>query len=225
MTEEPAVQEVTIGEVAPTLIENMPEVNENVLNVNVDTSSSTPQTSTAQLVDTKGNSFNKEIHITDKEGQPVLTKTGKARLKSGLSQVNVQEVVDRKRGEGDRKVAAATATHLIEQMGVGLGGKDAKFKIQASTGIDERAYIFEAFDGYFDAKGVTDFPPMVGLVLGLSVYGMRVMSETPAKDKTKSFFYYMKSKFSRKNKGKSDATRTNTRDDRKREDTSSQESS
>jgi len=162
----------------------------------------------SDLKDSDGLSFSPQLHETDESGKPKLTKAGKLRklrgqgakkMKSKIADIKAEQ--EKTKNESQRKSVSLVATNATQQLGIFLGGDDARF---ITDPYDEKASIFEAYDNYFEAQGVSDIPPNLALVLAVGGYGFRVMTTKPARAKTKSIFYGIKAKFGNmfKSKGK-----------------------
>ena len=203
----------------------MPEVQEHVIATELEDANEAIETH-AHLRDSKGGAFNPDIHVTNASGEPVLTKTGKLRMKAGRkSTVGESAPAPAVNEARNRQAAAHAATLMTEQLGVALGGNQARFIRRED--INEETSVFCAYDGYFEARGISDFPPNVALIIALGGYALRVSLQTPAKDKAKSVWFHLKAKIGNrlKKKDKKDASHINSRDDGKRKNDTSEKSS
>lgn len=87
-----------------------------------------------------------------------------------------------------RKNAAACATVLVQTTGMMVAGDEGKMS------GDEFSTIEMNFDRYFEAKGISDFPPGVALAIGLGGYYFRTLTAEKARPKMALFFTWAKSK-------------------------------
>ncbi len=120
------------------------------------------------LIDSVGDSFDPDIHMTGRDGVPKYTKTGKFRKKRILK----SEPEPEPESERDpRFLNAAVATvAAVEMMAVMMGGDDFRMVSDKKKGIDERAMGVEAFATYYEAKGIDDIPPGVALAVWAIAY-------------------------------------------------------
>lgn len=72
-------------EVVNELVDNMPEVSEHIIN---DEMKETENTPIPAKIEDDGKTFNPDVHCATKDGQPVLTKNGAFRKKSGRTKAN-----------------------------------------------------------------------------------------------------------------------------------------
>lgn len=140
------------------------------------------------MVDTKGRSFDPELHATDEKGNAIITTKGTLKLlkrgrpsegkgnttssakmgtstlnaPSAPSQAEIQAEVDETHA---RAVGVYAATALVT-MGRLWGGDEWE---PQKDPIDEKANLDKAFGDYFVAKEVTDLP--AGLALSIAVLG------------------------------------------------------
>jgi hypothetical protein len=89
-----------------------------------------------------------------------------------------------------RHKAAQGATMLVQTSGMMLAGEEGKMD------RDERANVEESFDRYFEAKGISDFPPGIALGLALGGYYVRVLTTEAARPRVSVLMAWAKSKFS-----------------------------
>lgn len=218
---------------------DMPEVQQHVIE-NEQVKQAEIKETNKHLVDNKGIPFDPQIHETESDGSPKLTLGGKLRRKRGKGATNVESYVLQKSQEQEkakavqsRRMAVAAATEMTQQLGKFVGGEAASFIKNDEYGVDERANIFHAYDAYFEAKNINDFPPGVALTLALGGYGIRVMATEPAKNRSKSVWYGIKSKIGGFFKPKKKEVKKNVKSDAhvdsgknaKREDNTSKEHS
>lgn len=202
---------------------------------------SAPSMTGSARVDGFGRPFDAAIHVTDDAGEPVLTKSGKLKCRPGCglggrgnkganreagprSQVGGPAggpgaPTDAVRREHTR-AAAVAAVETVGTLGRMLGGEEWAFIRDESRGIDERSAGVDAFAQYFEAKGIEDIPPGVALAIWAMAYAGPRFAAPKTRGRLKLAGAWIKTKwpFKRRNKGKhTDAARTDSRDDRKRE--------
>lgn len=90
----------------------------------------------------------------------------------------------------NRKNAALGATNLIQTSGMLIAGRDGKMS------PEEFETVEDGFNRYFEAKGISDFPPGIALGLALGAYYVRTLTTEKAAPKVFGFFFWIKSKFS-----------------------------
>jgi hypothetical protein len=190
----------------------------------------TPQVESQAQNAPKSESFNPSLHAVGKDGQPVLTKTGKFRKQRVVSTVGKTQNPAQKAGvtsivnggigtnEGQRKMAANVATDSTFAFGMILGGTAAKPIVDLKTGVDERYQLFCTWDNYLKAKNINDIPAGVALAIGLSGYFIRVSMLEATRQKTKSFWGKMKDKIVNVTASKVYATQSVSRNDGERKD-------
>ena len=159
-----------LAEIASQLAGGMPEVQQHA----IDKAQADATTSSEQA-----EKFDPAIHATDTDGNPKYRADGSFALKRGRKagatqskinkperppQITDSEVAARQSG----KVCAA----LCIQLGVVVGGDEWLPRKDASIGMDEQLQIEAAFANYFNAKGYTDIPPGLALVLSLAAYAL-----------------------------------------------------
>lgn len=89
-----------------------------------------------------------------------------------------------------RRNAAAGATVLVQTSGMLIAGEDGKMN------RDEFSNVHENFDKFFEAKGISDFPPSIALGIALGGYYIRVMLAEKSRPKIALFSAWIKTKFS-----------------------------
>lgn len=176
-----------------------------------------------------GEEFNSDIHLSDAEGNPVLTKTGKFRKKNKSQRLKDEEIKKQQQQTESTKAAARAATMLTIQGGIMLGG-DAGYPVKdIKNNIDEEHHLYYSFDKYFQEKGISDFPPGVALVLAVGQYYGRVLMSEKGSTKAKLSFYWFKDKWAKfrnkRKKAKEHGARNDSGDNRVGQDNPSNEES
>lgn len=192
--------EISADSLADTM-GDLPEVTETILNHET---SPAPAPVPPGLTDTKGRSFDKELHCVDENGAPIITTKGKLKLKKrGRPSAGGEKGDTNDATENGNKISSVAgiptppnqaeieamttgyyAADLLITVGQSIGGDEWRPKIEP---IDERRNLQEAFGKYFVAKEIADIPPGIALTMAVGAYvGPRLfMPET--KKKTKSF--------------------------------------
>lgn len=88
-----------------------------------------------------------------------------------------------------RRNAAIGATAVVQTTGMMLAGQDGKMP------QDEFSTMQENFEKYFEAKGISDFPPGIALGLTLSCYYTRILLTEKTRPKVALFFAWVKNKY------------------------------
>ena len=173
--------------IAETLLSEMPEPQEHVIEAERATDNA-PQSEPIQA-DNRGDTFDPAIHVTDADGNPVLTKAGNYRKRPGRKAGSVptssiySEPPPTQAEPALPDPAARAAADTLFTLGVTLGGEEWLPIQSPETGLDERAEMIGAFDAYFKAAGIVDIPP--GLALSIAVGGYALPRFTQPKTRTR----------------------------------------
>lgn len=178
----------------------------------------------ADLRDSKGETFNPEIHVTDSDGRPVLTKTRKLRRKVGRKRGGVQASkstidqaviggTDQHQTPNGSLAAAVAMVGAVEMGGIALGGDEWRYKIDPTLGIDEKRQGIEVWAEYFRAQGVTDIPPGIAVAIWSVSYMAPRFFQPATKNRIGLAWAWMKSKLGRKNVAHSDSRENGKRKD------------
>ena len=144
----------------------------------------------ADLRDASGAAFDPEIHVTDANGEPSLTKLGKLKRRPGrkgspASSANTSRLGTlssaQKTGQAGEpgtatpgavspRVAGRFAADALILLGVQIGGEEWLPAVNEEIGLDEKATLEMAFGDYFEAKNIADFPPGVALTIAVLGY-------------------------------------------------------
>lgn len=133
----------------------------------------------ADKVDSDGNPFDPSIHVTDSEGNPVLTSTGKLRKRPGRkggaasgarSQVSAPSATTQFSGQDKTRASGVQTARMMTGVAVMLGGDEWRPMKSKEHGIDEQASLEEAFADYFEAKEMDDIPPGLALTMVMLSY-------------------------------------------------------
>lgn len=125
------------------------------------------------ITNNHGEEFDPDIHLSDKDGNPRLTKHGKFRLKPGRktgTDHSAKQRINRPNAANENispemSMAAETAASMYINSGVMLFGEEWI----PDSAKREREHLVSAFEQYFIAKGIEDIPP--GLALAIAMFG------------------------------------------------------
>ncbi len=124
--------------------------------------------------DTQGAKFDKEIHRTDDDGEPLLTKKGKFWVRPGRSKIAQlkTEVIELEETGPDLSFqqTASMAVMAIEQIGIMVGGTEARME------TPERENMVDVYTQFFEEHGVSDIPPGIALAIVSVSYGVKVFT-------------------------------------------------
>lgn len=163
-------------EIADKLVEEMPGVQENA----IEQLDNEKEQQKAGFRDKMGRAFDKLMHLTDEDGEPKLTKTGRLRIKRGFGpdaktpKTSTIGGLDAPPGitfadgqrDGEAEIlatgqSAASLTFLVGMFAFKEAGKPTK---------DEVNQVTYAYQTYFRAKNIRDLPPGVILATALMTY-------------------------------------------------------
>jgi hypothetical protein len=125
--------------------------------------------------DAHGTVFDPDVHATDAEGRPKLTRKRTFALKRGRkgradeapveTAVTPENLTERVQAWN----TGAGFASLLEAVGVAVGGGEFAYARDEKTGTDERAAMTHAFARFCEAKNINDIPP--GIALTIAVVG------------------------------------------------------
>ena len=169
-----------VGALAGSLASEQPEVSEHTVAIEMQKTEQR-KAQFADLKDTNGAGFDPAVHVTDSNGDPVTTSSGKLRKRPGRkaggdaprqashigtpgttgtsTQNSGQDVSFKRRATG------VHAARMLTSVSVMIGGEEWKPIKNAQYGVDEQEGLNEAFADYFEAKEMEDIPP--GMVLAM----------------------------------------------------------
>jgi hypothetical protein len=216
-TEQPAEKTQSGGDVdsiVNDLLESTPNISEHVIEQEQQKEQERQEN---LLTDDSGETFDPSKHASDENGQPVKTASGKFRKRSGrkpgatgnsdntqkpksqLGNVNANSRDNQPPAVDPGTIEAArAAAHLTFQAGLLLGGEDFQPIIDQSTGLNEPLQMENAYKNYFQARGVTDFPPGVALAVTMIAYAAPRFSQPRTKTRLQKVGAWFKKTFSRK---------------------------
>lgn len=148
----------------------------------------------SELVDSYGEKFNPDIHITDAEGKPVINRDGFITRKRGRKkgtpttqkiklpngQTATVQIPAAENEDVKRQQAAYISAGGFINIGVMIFGEEW---LPEQKPVDEHRLIVQAFDDYYKVKGVADIPPGVALVIALGGYGIKRLAKPNTKTK------------------------------------------
>lgn len=122
--------------------------------------------------DAAGDYYDPAIHMTDENGQPKLTKTGRYRKRPGRSASGTTA------GTSPREAAVRAScremgklsAHSVFLVGQTAFGEEWKPVVDNELGINEPENMTTAFAAYYEATGYRDPPPWVILAIALGSY-------------------------------------------------------
>ena len=141
----------------------------------------------SHLKDTQGNSFDPEVHKTNKSGEPTLSTKGKLIKKPGRKASSATNTNTRSIVGGQAKVpvndkdaqlrmqaraSGTMAANLLLQIGIVAGGDEWNPRIDEQTGLNEKLMLENSFADYFEATGKTDIPPGMALTVAIGAYAL-----------------------------------------------------
>ena len=175
------IDEVSASDLGPQLVEEMPEVQPHAVE-QADEASKTESAIPSgyeNYIDTDGNNFNPDIHLTNDQGQPLLTKNNKLRKKRGRRKITAKNV-ETNAADLEAQAAGKAAADALVTIGMMFGGNewepvavDSDGKPVASKhsfAFDEKANLDRGFTDYFKTKGVKKFPAEISLVFVILAY-------------------------------------------------------
>jgi len=163
-----------VGDIVDDLAEGSPVPNTGFIEAQ-NAERAEKQAQWAHLRDADGASFDPALHYTEDDGEPKLTAKGllrKRRVRRSTADKNAdanREALNA-RQQVEARSAGIVAANSLLIVATGFGGDEWNAVKDEASGIDERAQLQQAFGDYFVAKGVTDFPPGVALVLAIGMY-------------------------------------------------------
>jgi len=207
-----------VEEIAESLLESAPGVSQHVIEKE--------EQAQSEISNQGGEVFDPAIHAVDPEtGEPIKTASGTYRRKPGRkaggggninkpllkSQLGSTGATTNNAGQAapsvdSGTVAAGIATaHAIFQAGQLLGGEEWAPIKNAEYGLDETKQMETAWIEYYKAKGVTDFPPGVILLMTLGAYAAPRFALPKTKSRLQVAVSWVKNKLSRKKEEKTES--------------------
>lgn len=164
---------INVDSLAGSLAGEQPDVSEHTVAAEMEKQEQRKQQN-ADLKDSDGNPFSSEIHVTDANGDPVLTTTGKLRKRPGRkggasggtpSHVARPGTTTQNSGQHDPRATGRHAARMFSSVSMMLGGEEFRPIKDEKQGVDEMEGLEEAFSDYFESKEWDDIPPGIALTL------------------------------------------------------------
>lgn len=134
----------------------------------------------AQVRDPKGRVFDPAIHLSDASGNPILTPTGRFKLKMRIpkpgSGLNMPIETPQ---SSEYAQVARTLVGLFVQTGYAVFGED--WLPEKSKEIDEETNLIKATEDYCASTGFKDLPPGVVISVAFIGYGLRRLNKPRVK--------------------------------------------
>jgi len=155
--------------------------------------------------DKAGVLFDPEIHATDSNGNPSITKNGNFRKKPGRKASGQTGESKDNSINASREAGRATA-ETIFALCVGVMGEEWQPIYNPKEGVNERQQMVDAWAAYYQATGKTDMPPWVVVAIACSCYSLPRLSMPKTQSRMERFLGRIKSWYSdRKNNKKKGA--------------------
>jgi hypothetical protein len=174
-----------VAGLAGSLGDEQPEVSEHAVAIEQQKSDER-KAAFADLKDGDGAPFDPSIHVTNADGEPLTTKTGKLRKRPGRkadgatrSQSHVAVPGTTKQDSGQqaaqeltqkRRQSGMHAARMFTSVAAMIGGEEWKPQKIEKYGLDEQESLDESLADYFEAKEMEDIPPGVALVMVVVSY-------------------------------------------------------
>lgn len=126
--------------------------------------------------------FDPSIHAVDKDGRPILTKSGKFRKK--------RKAAAQEEEHGEYYDLSVLASTSLVSLSVVLGGEE--FQPIKHGPIDEMKNIQQAFERWFEAHEMNDLPPNIALVAALSAYYVPRFAQPGPREKLSKMWKWAK---------------------------------
>ena len=168
---------INVESLAGSLADEQPEVSEHTVSAEMEKQEQR-KAQFADLRDSDGNSFDPEIHVTDSEGNPSLTKNNKLRKRpgrkggsaSGSTKSHVAapgsstQISSQQQSQNARQ-SGRHAARMFASVSMMIGGEEFRPMKDEKAGIDEMQGLEEAFGDYFESKEWEDIPPGIALTM------------------------------------------------------------
>jgi len=172
------IENDSLGDVVEELVSDMPEP-----------SQSEHVSEIVELLDPVGNSFDSEMHQTNPDGSPKISKKGKLLRKRRASKVSVSN--EKENLHSQARQSGFVAANLFINTARLIGGEEWEPKINKETGLDEKSLLENSFSDYFEMSGTVDIPPGLALAVVLLAYSVPRFTQPKTisrLSKIKSFF-------------------------------------
>lgn len=169
-----AAQNITLEDVASGFIADMPDVMPHVETPRLaDTLPNSAAPPAAGIKDASGTVFDANYHAVDASGNPKRTKTGNFRKKTGAIPGNLAPgatIAETVVGVDPAKCKAFAQqmVFMLEFAAVQLSGPNLADEWEMTSG--EKSALEEAGTNYAVARGLSDIPPGMALVMAVGFY-------------------------------------------------------
>lgn len=137
--------------------------------------------------------FDEAVHSTGKDGKPRYNKDGTYARKRGRKAGATAPPTDNPSPSVvSTEEAAVQSANLLFNLSVFVGGDDW------SPSKDEAICVKTGFKNYYDARGIVNIPPELGLVIALGMYALPRLNKPTTREKISSFWVWVKDKFAKK---------------------------
>lgn len=157
------VTEADLSEVAADMPQAIPDAIEAAKNKDAQEA--------GQVKDPKGRVFDPSIHQAGPDGQPLLTPTGRFRMKMRLPKTGGINMPEMALPGQDYSLVAKTLVGLFIQTGYALVGDE--WLPEKSKDMDEQANLEAATAAYCASTGFKDLPPGLVVAVAFVGYGLR----------------------------------------------------
>ena len=138
--------------------------------------------------------FDEELHALGKDGKPRYNKDGSYARKRGrkAGAQSSGSVETPSASVVSTEDAAIQSANLLFNLSVFVGGDEW------SPTKDEAVCVKTGFKNYYDARGIVNIPPELGLVIALGMYALPRLNKPSTREKISSLWVWVKDKFAKK---------------------------
>ena len=227
-----------LDDITSALADASPTPNSSAINAHAEKQSAVME-EFADARDVQGNRFDPELHVTDADGKPKLTKLKKLRMKAGRKSAKRAASISRAAtSQNDRNVPGLSPSEKLQAratgeaaagalitLGVVIGGDEWNPQINVEHGLNERENLSHAFGDYFEQKEMTDIPPGVALTIAISAYILPRFTMPKTQTRVQRFKEWVVTKIAKRKMRKNSGAQSDTRNDGKRKDDASETTS
>lgn len=161
----------------------------------------------AEFRDSENQPFDKSIHVTDKEGNPVLSKNNRLKRKPGVKKQSTKLPFISQPDSPNYRETGRETVDIIVTIGKSLGGQEWEpiYIVDEKTKevkVDEYRDLCDKFSKYYEQKGIQDFPPGVALSIAMLAYVGPRLFQPHTQSKLSKVKMWFKNKLNFKSKGK-----------------------
>lgn len=138
--------------------------------------------------------FDEAMHAIGKDGKPRYNKDGSYARKRGRKggAISSGGVDSPSASVVSTDDAAIQSANLLFNLSVFMGGDEW------APSKDEAICVKTGFKNYYDARGIVNIPPELGLVIALGMYALPRLNKPSTREKISSFWVWVKDKFAKK---------------------------